>query len=209
VFRDAQNLTAANQADLYSKLSGKIDALEDTATSWFDNKTASVKQRRIALVDAAELSERVASFADDPEDSADLKVLAENLRYQANELLDLQQELANEEYSQRVGSTDLLFSHLMDESRTAARLDTDWDMFMAIEPREFTAAQGTIDPEELKIRALAFMDDATSGHGMSRKAKIELTSEFIARVSDINAIPDQNIQPEEENPVADDSALFF
>lgn len=207
MFREATDLRAANSASLYAQLESRVSLLDETAEAYELNSQA-VKSRRIALLDAADLALRVANMSDD-EDSAELRIVADNLRYEANELLDVQQDLANKEYASRLGSANSIkFSDtFMDESKSSARLDTDWNVFMSIEPREFVASHN-VDTEELKIRAASFMDNVTAGHGLSRKAKMNLTAEFISRISSINDSKVYSDKKEESEQDFDDSDLF-
>jgi hypothetical protein len=181
VFHYAETETAANDSRVYSALESSLDGLEATSRSWFDETSQSVKARRAELTRIARLAHRVISSIDDPTDSADLQVLAENLIHQAKELEYVERAVSNSEYESNIGVTAAVqfTSPLSDESRTASRFDTDWDMFMAVEPREFVAAN-MVEPKELQIRAFAFMDQMTSGQGLSRKAKVNLTNEFIS-----------------------------
>ncbi len=214
MFREAENVTAGHQADLFTQLEKAVDGLEKTATTWYDETSDSVKVRRTALFEASGLAERVSAMLD-AEESADLHVLSETLRYQANELAEVQQDLSVREYNERVGSTNSVqflapfTGPLADESHTASRTNTDWDLFMAIEPRQFVAAN-TCESNEMRIRAFAFMDDATSGHGLSRSAKQNLAAEFISRVADIRpSVKETKTASKVAEVSFDDSALFF
>lgn len=216
MFREATQATAAHEADLYSNLGAEIDALEKTARTWFDNTSHSVKSRRATLTKAAFLANRVAGFIDDEEERAELKVLADNLYYQANELADVQQVLANEEYGTRVSTvnTPAFSDRLADESRLAARRETDWDIFMSVEPRLFVANNPGVDDDEIKIRAFAYIEDALSGHGLGRTAKKNIATLFIDQVSKINNNVNSNntktaSQVEEEISSEDTATLYF
>lgn len=209
MFHYADEKAAEFQSTAYSQLENAIDSLEKTANSWFDGGSVSIQNRRNELSRAANLAYRVASSYDE-EDGADIHVLASALVAQEKELQSFQYEIADSEYSTRVGSNGLRFSEpLADESRTSARLETDWDLFMAIEPREFVASNSDADAEELKTRAFSFMDQVTSGHGLGRSAKVSLTQEFISRTLDAQKTDVGSIEKVAEVSSHDDSALFF
>jgi hypothetical protein len=185
MFTEATNRHTALYNGIQDELWGKLEHLDKTASTWFDQSTASVEQRKSFLYQTAGLALRVAALSNE-EDSTDLHALAQGLERQAVKLSALAEQTNSDEFENQYGSTTPVFSSkgMADESHTAATYSTDWDVFLAIEPREFVAANRSAlaSDEEMRRRAFVFMENEVSGHGLTRKAKMEITSAFLQNV---------------------------
>jgi hypothetical protein len=214
VFKDAEKLAMTHQAELLDQLTIQVDGLEKTATSWFDDSSTSITRRQGQLRATAGMCYRYASSMSDDIDRADMMGFGDELQRQASELDETRIALAHAEYDHEVGTSSAIFSSpLGDESRLASRRDTDWDLFMSIEPREFVASnESAIDnAQEMKIRAFAFMQEATSGHGFNRTAKQDLTGLFLTKVEEVRSkfANKRTAAAQTERTDFEDSALYF
>ena len=212
MFQFANEREASRRESSFAVLQVSLDRLEKTAKTWFDGGSDSIQERREALYQAENACYRAASFAEGDE-AERIYVIADNLVEQHSKLASLEREIANEEYEGRLDK--VAFSdredHFSDESHTAARLTTDWDAYLAIEPRIFVANNRDADKEELQLRAVAFIENATYGHGMSRQAKREIAEDFLTEVSHLHKpMPTKKVAAKAQlDQTAADTLLFF
>jgi hypothetical protein len=190
MFNTASNQHEALKDQIQNQLIDKLNHLDKTATNWYD-ATSKSASTRMQLVNAAAITAReAAANTDDEVNAAELHDLSSDLDRQASQLRQLANELKAEELESNTGDGNLrspYFSSrgLSDESHiTGSVRQTDWDLFLSVEPREFVASNEFVinDAEEIRTRAYNFIATATSGHGLSRKAKIELVETFLSNV---------------------------
>lgn len=184
MFMEADTRATAYASQVEGELYKRLDYLDKTASTWFDDKSSTVESRRDEINRTFALCRRVASLPTTQEDDAEtLQVIAENLKREAQLLEPVITQLKTSEYRTQVGDAPIFSSQgLTDESRTGSRMETDWDLFMAIEPKNFVTANRDCSEQETRTRAFNYIADATVGHGLSRKAKIEIAETFLTEV---------------------------
>lgn len=196
MFKQAADDASARDTALRNDLNDKLEHLERTATSWFDESPESVKARSSELYAAAGLCRRTAATCtyDDAEHSL-LSSIASDLQDQADKLSQLHAEALMD---QSRGDAPVFSSRdLSDDSGLSPVVSaTDWDLFLDVEPRQFVAdnIDAVSDSGEMEDRAYTFARSAVSGHGLSRKAKIEIVSAFLAEVAETSFVVTEDLK---------------
>jgi hypothetical protein len=170
---------------MYGELVQRLETLDKTATSWYDHTPESVERRSQETFSLSGMCARYSALVDDDVEKGELMVLASDLKDQGRILADLAAELKVAKQEESITDTELR-SHtdLPDESRTGSVNRTDWNIFLAVEPRYFLAdnASAVDDPQEIRVRAYNFARSSVSGNGLSTSQKKRIVGEFLARV---------------------------
>ena len=76
---------------------------------------------------------------------------------------------------------------LADESRTGAVNRTDWDLFLAVEPRQFVAANSFAldDADDMRDLAFNYIDSCTAGNGLSHQQRKHIAVSFLSNVESV------------------------
>lgn len=185
MFKDAIDNASARDEALRDELTAKLEHLERTAATWYDETLQSLQARAAESYGAAGLCARViaAGRYDDDVERALLSSLADDLRDQGDKLSQLREEARMDE-----GRDDLpVFSSrdLSDDSSLSpVSSAVDWELFAEVESRQFVAdnADATADHGEMQDRAYRFASSAVSGHGLSRQSKVTIVTSFLEGV---------------------------
>ena len=211
MFREAQQQTEKMHTAVYAELETYMEFLNKTASTWFDNDSASVSKRQQALQKAATLCKRLASF--DDENADHLHSMGDDFYTQSSSLMGILAAVQEEEHIRDYDAPIFSSRDISDESKTGTISTNDWKLFMATEPSLFVESNNFVvgDYEEMRIRAFNYMEDTTSGHGLTRSAKITLTEQFLAHVEAERQ--NQNTKSVSKESSASisfpDAALFF
>lgn len=218
MFEKANEFAQRTASNAQDALFDKLAHLDSTATSWFDETSNSVIERQRLLSSLSiDCRTAAASHTDDTE-AAEFSELASDFAHQARQLQALVEELEDQAYEEYHGAP--VFSSksagLSDESKTGATNTTDWDVFVSVEPRYFVAenSMAVDSTEEMRQRAYSYIDYETSGHGLSRSAKVEIAQNFLSAVeeertkvaSKARKTAKTSSKTEDDYP---DSALFY